>query len=169
MSMPYERIQNHSHVLEAFGYWPSFHDAEVRSLVLDRNTTLFEGIADAQIEVCLHALEWTREAHPAYNHHLVQFRFHEVDEVKLNGFNHQNAILEFRIENLAEMGLKVTFVPAHGLSGSFRAGRAEVVSVVPCTQDGRTRQKSEPVASPNGGPAEPSTKPGVSGGPPSVS
>src|ERR1043166_1467399 len=153
MSAPYERIQGHTQVLEAFGYWPTFHDAEVRSLILDRNSTLFENIADAQIEVCLHALEWTRNAQPDFNHHLVEIRFHEVDEVELEGFNHQNAILEFRIEDHRGVGLKMTFVPAHGLSGSFCAAKAEVLSVVPCNKDGRPRQKAEPGASPNGGPA----------------
>jgi hypothetical protein len=139
MSAGYEQIEAHTQVLEAFGYWPEFHDAEVRSLVLDRNTVLFGDIADAQIEVCLHALEWTRDAQPAFNHHLVQFRFHEVDQVELEGFNHQNAILEFRIELSAEapVRLRISFVPAHGLSGSFCASRAEVLSVVPCNHDGR--------------------------------
>lgn len=171
MSVPYEQIEGHTRVLEAFGYWPRFHDAEVRSLLLDRNTSLFEDIADARIEVCLHALEWTRDAQPVFNHHLVQFRFHGVDQLKLEGFNHQNAILEFRIEAAAEDGerLKISFVPAHGLSGSFRTSGAEVLSVVPCDEDGRLRPKAEPGTSPNGAPAVRFGDPRAGGGPPSVS
>ena len=149
MSLPCERIKDHARVLESFGYWPSFHDAEVRSLLLDRNSVLFGDIAEAKIEVRLHALEWTHDAQPAFNHHLVEFRFHEVSDVKLEGFNHQNAILEFRIEDDlrspgSPAGLKLTFVPAHGLSGSFCAGSAEVLSVVPCNKDGQPRQNAEP-------------------------
>jgi hypothetical protein len=148
MSVPYERIEGHKQVLEAFGYWPGFHDAEVRSLVLDRNVTLFEEIADARVEVCLHAVEWTRNSQPRFNHHLVQFRFHEVDELVVEGFNHQNAILEFRIEDYAPDAdlpavLKLTFLPAHGVSGSFCAANAEVLSVVPFDEKGRPRLEVE--------------------------
>ncbi len=173
MSTPYQRIEGHEQVLAAFGYWPSFHDGEVRSLVLDRNAVLFDDIADAQIEVCLHALEWTRDPQPRFNHHLVRFRFHEVSELRLEGFNHQKAILEFRIEERsshaeARAGLMITFVPAHGLSGSFCVGSAEVLSVVPCGKDGRARG-AEPDASPSGGPAMRAGGSGVGGGPPSVS
>jgi hypothetical protein len=104
----------------------------------------------------------------------VQFRFHEVDEVALEGFNHQNAILEFRIEDHvaqtgASVGFKLTFVPAHGLTGSFCAGSAELLTVIPCDEKGSPRQKAEPGAPPNGGPAKRLGDSSVSGGPPSVS
>src|SRR5689334_22119378 len=120
MSTPYQRIEGHMRVIDALGYWPTFHDAEVHALLLDRNTVLCEDIADARLDVCLHAFEWTRGAQPAFNHHLVQFRFHEVDDLALDGFNHQNAILEFRIEDHVRdgnlpAGLELTFVAAHGL------------------------------------------------------
>jgi len=144
MSLPCEKIKGYTRVLETFGYWPSFHDAEVRPLLLDRNSVLFEDIADARVDVRLHAFEWTQDAQPVFNNHLVEFSFHEVDGVKLEDFNHQNAILEFRIEDDlrhagASTGLKLTFVPAHGFSGSFCSGSAEVLSVVPCSKDGQPR------------------------------
>src|SRR5712691_4698267 len=114
MSTPYQRIEGHEQVLRAFGYWPSFHDAEVRSLVMDRNSVLIDEVADARVDVCLHALEWTQDSQPVFNHHLVQLRFHEIDDVALDGFNHQNAILEFKIEEHIRhpnvpVGLRLTF------------------------------------------------------------
>ena len=175
MSTPYQRIEGHEQVLRAFGYWPDFHDAEVRSLLMDRNTRLFDDVvANARIEVCLHAFEWTRDAQPCFNHHLVQLRFHYACDLALKGFNHQNAILEFKVEDYAfppdaPVGFRITFVPAHGLSGSFSAAGAEVLSVLPCDEQGEPRQRVEPAAAPNGGPATPLGKSSVTEGPPSVS
>lgn len=157
MGTSYERIVGHAQVLAAFGYWPAFHDSEVRSLLLDRNAVLFEPIADARVDLCLHAFEWTHGAQPVFNHHLVNFRFHDVDELVLNDFNHQNAILEFRIEDHSRhadvpVGFKLTFLPAHGLSGSFCAASAEVASVIPCDEKGRPHRDTAP---PDGDPPPP--------------
>lgn len=149
MSNPYQHIKGHERILNAFGYWPSFHDSEIRSVLLDRSSVLFEEVADTRLDVCLHAFEWTRNTQPAFNHHLVQLRFHEINDVNINGFNHQNAIMEFKIEDHvqhpdAAVGLKLTFVPANGLSGSFCAASAEVLSVIPCDDAGRPRHNAEP-------------------------
>lgn len=146
MSTTYQRIEGHMQVVDAFGYWPVFHDAEVRSLLLDRNAALFEDIADARLDLCLHAFEWTGSNAPAFNHHLVQFRFHEVHELTLEGFNHQNAIYDFTIEDYGKQAdapreLKLTIAGALGLSGSFRARSGQVLSVTPCDKKGRPRQQ----------------------------
>lgn len=140
MSKPYERIKDHEHVVRALGAWPRFHDAEVLLLSMDRNTS-FERIAEPRLDVCLHAFEWTGGAQPSFNHHLVKIRFYDIEDVELGGFNHQNAILELRIEDNVHrankpVGFKVTFIPAYGLAGSFSAGNAEVLSVVACDKNG---------------------------------
>lgn len=62
-----------------------------------------------------------------------------IYDFAIKGFNHQNAILEFKIEDCGgepPVGLRVTFVSAHGLSGSFCASGAEVLSVIPCDERG---------------------------------
>ena len=156
MSTPYQRIARHEQVLRAFGYWPRFHDAEVRSICLDRNRVVADPVYDACMDVCLHAFEWSGDATPVFNHHLVQFRFHDIQDVSIEGFNHQNAILELKIEDFTSqpdlpVGFRVTIVPAHGLSGSFCASGAEVLSVLPCDECGRPR-KAEPDAPPNSRP-----------------
>jgi hypothetical protein len=157
MSTPYQRIEGHEQVLLAFGYWPEFHDAEVRSLCLDRNAVLCDAVADARMDVCLHAFEWTGDATPMFNHHLVQFRFHDIQDLDIEGFNHQNAILEFKIEGHTRqpdmsVGFKITFLPAHGLSGFFCASKAEVLSFTPCDEQGRPRRKAESAAAPESRP-----------------
>jgi hypothetical protein len=68
---------------------------------------------------------------------LATLRFHDVDNVSIDGFNHQNAIAGISIvprergqyaggENLPP-DLVVTFEPAFGIAASFRCSRAEVL------------------------------------------
>jgi len=147
MSAAYESIEAHETVLKAFGYWPAFHDAEVRSLVLDRNGALFDKVADARVDLYLHALEWTKAEKPMFNHHLVHLRFHDVEELALQGFNHQNAIFELKIEEHIRhpetpRQLKVTLLPAFGLAGSFCAASGRVLSVAPCDSNGNAKQEN---------------------------
>jgi len=117
-------------------------------------------VPEVRLDVCLHAFEWTQDPQPTANHHLVRLRFHDIEEVILEDFNHQNAILEFKIEDCVghpdmPNGLEFTFVPAYGLSGIFRAGSAEVVSVVPCDERGNPRPQAEPVGAASSHPPTP--------------
>ncbi|MEI9998634.1 MAG: Imm50 family immunity protein [Verrucomicrobiota bacterium] len=124
-------LQDHEKVLNAFGYWPAFHDAEIRSLKLDRNRTLFGEIANARLELVVHAMEWTQGRQgkvPAFNHHLVHFEFEEVTDLELSGFNHQNALFELIFKPALEEGISapsygLIINPAHGLGGFFRYAR----------------------------------------------
>lgn len=173
MSEPYQYITNHEQVIRAFGYWPSFHDSEVRSLTLDRNSVLFGQIADARLDVILHAFEWTRETKPAFNHHLVNFRFYGIQEIVLDSFNHQNALLEFKVEEWrrgpdAPIGLRLTFVPAFGLAGFLRASSGEVLSVVACDERGKLMERARLGTAPKGGPTTPVGSSDTAEGPSSV-
>jgi hypothetical protein len=140
-------LEGREKVVRAFGYWPVFHDSEVRSLTLDRNRVLFGEIANARIEMVVHAMEWTKASAdnaPTFNHHLVHFEFEEVDDVDLGGFNHQNALFEIIFKPAIEAGTArpsygVVLNPAHGLGGFFRYARGKVLNVVPCTEEGLPR------------------------------
>jgi hypothetical protein len=68
---------------------------------------------------------------------LATLRFQDVDDVKIEGFNHQNAVLGISVV-LRERGkfasgedlspdLVVTFEPAFGIAASFRCRRAEIL------------------------------------------
>ena len=141
-------LADHAKVTEAFGYWPHFHDAEVRSLSMDRNQVLSGEIYNARIVLVIHALESTEAGpgmEPKSNHHLVQFEFDEVDDVHLQGFNHQNALLGLRFEQAQgvpnrETRHRVAIDAAHGLAGSFTYRRGRVVSVIPCSDKGMPRR-----------------------------
>ena len=134
-------------MIEAFGYWPRFHDAEVRSLKLDRNRTLPGAGANPCAELILHAVEWTEattSAPASFNHHLVHFEFEEIDDVQLSGFNHQNALHGLRFEPAAvghgdDPRHWLAFDAAHGLTGGFTYARATVVAITPCSDQGAPR------------------------------
>ncbi len=121
------------------GAWPSFHDAEIISIDLWRGDVCPEQNSwiGAAITVKILVLEATQpDASHAGNDHLVTLLFHDVDDIKLVGFNHQNAIngltfsQEARGEGLTPT-IRVEFVRGFGADISFQCLRVEVLQVEP--------------------------------------
>lgn len=141
----HERIEGAEKLVAVFGYWPSFHDAEVLWLRLDRRPVL-EDIFGPTLEVMVHTFEITSEIGPdgAYvlrHHVLVQLRFHFVDLVKLRDFNHQNALYGIRFKDIRAnqwelANYEISLDGAWGLVGSFICKAVEVVDVTPCNKEG---------------------------------
>jgi len=137
----HEFINNHHLVTEVFGRWPNFHDGEVHRLVLDRMRQLPNGSYYPSVELLVHGWSMTSEVtasgHYKLEHHsLVHFLFEQVTELRLDGLNHQNVLssLDFTLSRGKEHECSILVVElghCHGLSGSFHASRASVVSVVP--------------------------------------
>ena len=108
--------------LEAwFGYWPTFHDAEVLSLALGRN-----GVSR------LHVHTWHRtndvDEHGYYvrtKHVVVHFVLEKVTDCDLMDFNHQNVLASLTVEREPE-GFKVILWPCFGLNGSITAKRLRI-------------------------------------------
>ena len=132
-----------------FGFWPSFHDAEILDLHFWRGD--FEPEQKRYIlpvlTVKFHVWELTQEVdargYLVLRHHtLTTLRFHDVDEFKMEGFNHQNAIFGLSIIRQERRDgpspfFLVEFEPAFGMTASFRCLRVEVVDAVRCTEDGQ--------------------------------
>lgn len=129
---------------DVFGRWPSFHDAEVTEFNLhrgeidpDSDRWLFPN-AVARIRVWELTKEVNSSGHlVTRNHSAVTIRFDEVDELRLAGFNHQNAILSLTIEQRERADgpspyFFVDFRPAYGLDATFHCRGIEVLEVVPC-------------------------------------
>jgi hypothetical protein len=127
-----------------FGYWPSFHDAEVIWLRVDRRgSELGEG---PTLEAQVFAFETTGDVDPAgyfvQRHHvLVHFRFSGVAELKVDDLNQQNVLFELRIsgvgdEQSEERRLAVDFNSTWGVGATFRCEKAAVMSVEACDKDG---------------------------------
>ncbi len=90
--------------MSVFGYWPSFHDAEVLRFSLDR-----KGHGDPHgptVESIVHVFEITSEISPKgqyalAKHSLVTFRFLEVDALELSEFDQRNSLWALEIVNIA--------------------------------------------------------------------
>ena len=82
-----------------YGRWPSFHDAEVTGIRLERGNPPAE---DSSAYVSVHLFEGGVERgspEPRWrNHAVVTLRFSPVVDLELRGFNHQNAIFDFTVE-----------------------------------------------------------------------
>lgn len=132
-------------VTSVFGYWPSFHDAEVVWLRLCRDDEIAED--SPSLEMLIHTFEMTAKVaasgqYVLRNHVLVHFRFIRVVESKFEEFNYQNVLFEFAIkdirnEHLESIDLAITLQSSFGLSGEFRCKAAEVLAVTPCDENGR--------------------------------
>lgn len=142
-------IIDHELVLAVYHDWPSFHDAEIITLKMDRSRILFDAIYNARIELVIHCFEMTQETNEKgyfqlVKHNLVHFEFEDVRDVNLYGFNLQNAMLKLIFEELPrdEAGnhrFKVVLNPAHGLGGEFIAYTGIVLSVRPCDEQGNLK------------------------------
>jgi hypothetical protein len=68
-------------------------------------------------------------------------RFYDLDNFKMEGFNHQNAIFGLTIEQKTrEEGptpyFTVDFEPSFGIGATFTCLRIEIVAAVPCDAEG---------------------------------
>jgi hypothetical protein len=135
----YESITNHQLVLETFGQWPSFHDGEVRRVVLDRMRRHTNGQFYPSIELFVRGWIMTSEItdggyYKTKHDTVVHFLFEEVTDLELDGLNHQNVVssLNFEVVQEKEADSPWLFVElghCFGLSGGFKARRSSVVSV----------------------------------------
>src|SRR5262245_37611856 len=155
-----EGIAGAKQLLAVFGYWPSFHDAEVQWLRLDRRAH-GQGCYGPTLEVLVHAFEMTNEVgadgHYVLRHHvLVHLRFEDAVGLRLDGFNYQNALMGLTVTDLQDRQMErvrwaVHFDSAFGVDASFQCYAVEVVSVVPCSKAGEPTH-AEPDAAADGGP-----------------
>ena len=99
-------------VIAAFGEWPSFHDAEILHVVINRG-----GRSSVTIRLTI----------PAYQQKCVTFTFERIADMRLEGENSdvQNVIGALTIQ-ADDQFTTVHFSPCYGLAGYIKA---QVVSV----------------------------------------
>jgi hypothetical protein len=142
------RIEGSEKLTRIFGYWPSFHDAEVMELNFWRGEVNPEAglYTFPVLTVKLHLWEMTNDVNAKgflvlRKHTLATIRFLDVLESRIEGFNHQNAILgldisqEERSEGPSPV-FAVIFRPAFGIDAALSCLRVELIDAVPCTEDG---------------------------------
>lgn len=133
-----------------YGGWPTFHDAEIIELHHWRGHMDPGDWRDSNVMPILTAKIHIFIECPTSQHTLATLRFEDVDDYRMEGFNHQNAIrgLSITVQNRGtresgESGeslppyLAVEFQPAFGMSASFRCFRIEVVDAIRCTEEGK--------------------------------
>ena len=114
--------------------------------MLDRTRKTSDGKYFPSIELLLYGWNMIDEITDAGHYKLenefaVHFLFKEVSDVELDGLNHQNVLsgLDFAImkeESSGAVLISVTLNHCYGLSGSFKATRARILSVAPYINSG---------------------------------
>jgi hypothetical protein len=132
------KIQGTHLLTDIFGRWPSFHDAEVLRITLDRGETQY---FSPSLQSKIHVFEMTSQidAQGRYvlkNHIAVTFRFSGVYELHLEDFNYQNVLQGLNIADISERHLEgikfeVSFDGIFGVSAKFQCDSISVESVEP--------------------------------------
>jgi len=132
--------------LEAvFGRWPSFRDAEVLSIVLDRDAN--GATRGPAIHLCVCVFEMTSEVdaqgfYVLRSHVVVTFALYSAEVLRLEGFNLQNVLSGLHFSEASEpaepdLVVQVDLGPRFGVKASFQCARAAVVLVEPFTPRAR--------------------------------
>jgi hypothetical protein len=125
-----------------FGYWPSFHDAEVLELHFVRGSVQPEkGVYDFPVlTLKVHVWQLTKSVDPEgylilEHHTLATLQFRDISDFQMQGFNHQNAMMELvlaikeRTEGPSPY-FAVEVIPACGMGASFTCLKMQVVDAV---------------------------------------
>ena len=126
------KIENKFLLENIYGSWPSFHDAEILSIKMYRdeesgkNCTLVasfylyetksinEGTAQFEI-ICT-------------NENIATIEFQGIENIKLEGFNHQNVIDELQLKQ-KDKSIFVEFESIFGVQCSFFCSKITVLGV----------------------------------------
>jgi hypothetical protein len=130
MNSDLEKIAGYSDVVRNFGKWPSFHDAEIVRLDLNRSS---------QSVLSVYAFTMLGEIddsgyYKLANHAVVHFHMQGIESLELQNFSAQNVI--FGLELTHENGLyKIDLDPCFGLSGTLACMKLSLVLEVGIPKD----------------------------------
>ena len=140
----YSKLIGFDRVVQHFGYWPTFHDAEVLSLTLDRDAQV--GDTGPTLTLLVHGFEITSEVTQAgflrtVKHCVVSFAFYDVWLERLEDFNHQNAIMGMNIADVSSnqiphLRIAVAIDGANGLTCRFQCKYTQVMELRPSIPPG---------------------------------
>jgi len=116
LSAELKSINGAQELYDWFGSWPSFHDAEVVKLHLNRS---------GRSALAIHTWEMTKRVdskgyYELEKHVVVEFILEGISALSLEGFSGQNVIFGLAIDKI-ETGFLLTLDPCYGLSGSIAA------------------------------------------------
>ena len=132
-----EHIVGANKVVEALGYWPTLHDAEVVSFAAERALPVKSGYSSFRMVVHVRAYTTVGEGTTQYAQVLsasvlIHFLFSGACDFEFSGFNHQNvinAIVVTPIVTNEPANLHVEIESIWGFGGVLRCSRIEVDAV----------------------------------------
>jgi hypothetical protein len=137
--MIYEDIPGGQELLAWFGQEPTFHDAEIISLTLNRL-----GASELKIHGWINTGEISPDRHFVLaKHAIVTFRLEQIMDLQLDGFSAQNVISGLELGYAKDRGrsnyfslpqdlqdIDIELMPCYGLDGYIRAKKM-AISFVP--------------------------------------
>lgn len=102
------KIPGGEEVISWYGKWPSFHDAEILELHLQRT-----------------GRSWIKIYNVWNKYGVVTFNMETVTDLELADFSQQNVIGGLELEE-SPKGIRLTMIPCYGLAGYFVAERMSV-------------------------------------------
>src|ERR1700722_7818028 len=101
-----------------YGSWPTFHDAEVLSLALDRGTL-------PNREPSLVIRLWTSHFNNRFTHSVATLRFDNPKDLIIEDFNHQNVLMGIDFKPIGDM-VHVKLDGIFGVDAAYRCRKVRV-------------------------------------------
>ena len=124
------KIANAEIVIEHFGYWPQFHDAEVAKVTFESHSGYWP-----LVTFVISAFEMTKEIDERGYFKLtkqcdIEFYFTGVEEIDFERFSHQNVLMSLDFEESGSF-IKTIFDASVGLDAVIFSEGVSVVSLIP--------------------------------------
>jgi hypothetical protein len=104
-----------------FGYWPTFHDAEILYLHLNRT-----GLSQMAVHTWHRSNRTDAESYYILEKHVVvDFALEGISDLELIQFSHQNVLGSLSIEKKSD-GFKLVLWPCYGLAGKIEASNVSI-------------------------------------------
>ena len=141
----HEFIQGFELVVAHLGLWPSFHDAEVLKLVIDRTHVAASKELSPVLDLHLRGWVMTSEVteqgfYKIRGEALFHFRFEGITGLQIEGFNNQNVLSALNLEVVSHphdtnrQVLQVELEHCYEFQASFIAQKAQVLNITPYVQ-----------------------------------
>lgn len=124
-------ICNSEKVIDALGYWPGFHDAEVISFSAARAAPGQAGKTSARL--CVNVRQYKEVGVGTADYEivccksvLIEFLFIDLQRLSLEDFNHQNVINSITFSRLENGAIEVELESIYGVGGVICCTNVEV-------------------------------------------
>lgn len=124
-----QEIINSNLIINQFGGWIDFHDAEILTIKFERNWDMQE--TSIRLEIFAFQLGEIKEnqSYERVNQCIVDIQFSGIYQSEINGFNHQNVIYQLSFGK-NQHGLFCDIEPCYGIEGYIECEKIEILKIV---------------------------------------